>query len=243
VYWQRFGWALLAFAVAGALILALWPDMAGAYLFSIYSMPANSLLPVPHEPGLLYFAKYYSPACIALAGCIGTGVAAAVDYPVVKLAFESPRIRQARNTRLYHTAVRWLMRYPFATIVVFAATPLPVYVVRVLAPASGYPLWRYIAATIVGRYPRYFAVAWIGHQFQIPGWLLLAIFAVMVIGLVMGSRLSDEVGIDGLEVLDASDHPNESTGVSARSSGEASSPRSPRSVSNRGSVAPLPADD
>lgn len=203
-YWQRFFWALLGFAVAGAAILYFVPDFAGMFLFSIYSMPANSLLPVPHEPGLLFFAKYYDPAWIALAGCVGTAVAAAIDYPVVKTAFNHPKIRRTRNTRLYRSSVKWLMRYPFMTIVVFAATPLPVYVVRVLAPATGYPLWRYMLATMIGRFPRYFAVAWVGHLVHIPSWVLLGMFLLLVGSLVLGSKTADEVGIDGLEVLEAS---------------------------------------
>jgi membrane protein YqaA with SNARE-associated domain len=197
---------MVAFAFAGALILLLEPWLSGMYLFAIYSVPANSLLPVPHEPGLLFFARFYPPHMIALAGCVGTGIGAAIDYPVVKRAFLHPKIQRARDTRLYALSVRWLMRYPFATIVLFAVTPLPVYVVRVLAPACGYPLWRYITATMVGRYPRYWLVAWIGHVFQIPGWVLFALFIVMTGLLVLGSRVSDDVGIDGLEVLDASDN-------------------------------------
>jgi membrane protein YqaA with SNARE-associated domain len=205
LYWRRFVWALLGFAVAGAVLLLLAPDFSGLYLFALYSMPANSFLPVPHEPGLLYLARYYDPWMLALAGCVGTAAAACIDYPVVKAAFRHPRIRRARSTRLYHAAVRSLMRYPFLTIVVFAATPLPVYVVRVLAPASGYPLWRYTAATMVGRFPRYFAVAWIGSQIHIPTWALLALFVILIGALVLGSRTADEAGIDGLEVISASD--------------------------------------
>ncbi|RMH42003.1 MAG: DedA family protein [Deltaproteobacteria bacterium] len=205
LYWERFCWALLGLAAGGALLLWLAPDFAGTFLFTLYSMPANSLLPVPHEPGLLFAAKYYHPAWIALAGCVGTAVAAAIDYPVVRRAFEHPNIRRARNTRIYRLSVRWLMKFPFFTIFVFALTPLPIYVVRVLAPASGYPLWRYIFATVLGRFPRYYAIAWIGHLVQIPAWILVALFAAMVALLIAGSRVTDEIGIDGLEVLDASD--------------------------------------
>jgi membrane protein YqaA with SNARE-associated domain len=204
LYWQRFGWALVGFAGVGALILYAAPALAGLFLFSIYSTPANSLLPVPHEPGLLYFAHYYDPVWIALAGAVGTAVAACIDYPVVKSAFRHPKIRRARDTQLYRSSVRWLLRWPFLTIVAFAATPLPVYVVRVLAPATGYPLWRYMAATMVGRFPRYYLMAWVGHLYHIPAWALLALFVFMVGTMVLGSKVSDDVGIDGLEVLEAS---------------------------------------
>jgi len=187
------------------MILWLWPAASGMFLFTLYSMPANSLLPVPHEPGLLYLVQFYDPIWIAVAGCVGTAIAAAIDYPVVKLAFDNPKIRKARNTRIYQLAVRWLHRSPFWTIFVFALTPLPIYVVRVLAPASGYPLWRYMIATVLGRFPRYYIIGWLGHMFHVPGWVLLGMFLALVAAMILGSRTADEIGLDGLEVLEASD--------------------------------------
>jgi membrane protein YqaA with SNARE-associated domain len=204
VYWRRFIGAMLACGGLGLLLLYLAPQTADLLLFAIYSIPANSILPLPHEPGLLYVAQNHAPHWVALAGCVGTAAAACIDYPVVKRAFRHPKIRRARDTKLYRSSVRWLMRYPFGTIVVFAFTPLPIYVVRVLAPATGYPLWRYMAATMVGRFPRYYGVAWLGRWFDIPNWVLILLFIVMTGSLVLGSKVSDDVGIDGLEVLDAS---------------------------------------
>lgn|GEM_PF-910857 len=205
LYWQRFTLALLVIACGGVAIVVLAPDLSGLFLFGLYSMPANSLLPVPHEPGLLYVAQYYPPWAVALAGTAGTAIAACVDYPVVQRAFKHPKLQRARHTRAYAAAVRWLMRYPFATVFLFAATPLPVYVVRVLAPASGYPLWRYTLATALGRYPRYLVVAYFGHFIHLPGWSLLLMFALMVGGMLWAAYRTRGENYDGIDVLAADD--------------------------------------
>jgi len=188
--------ALALAAASGLLIEMLWPRFSGLFLFGLYSIPTNSIIPAPHEPGLLFFARYYEPILIAVAGTLGTAVAAFADYEVVERAMRHPRIRDAREARLFKWSIRWLMRFPFWTIVLFAFTPLPIYVVRVLAPASGYPVWRYVTALMVGRFPRFFLVAWFGHTFPLPTWFLVLLFVVLVAGVWVGSKLSGNAGLD-----------------------------------------------
>jgi membrane protein YqaA with SNARE-associated domain len=188
-HWRVFGWSLVAFAAIGALVLHLAPGVSGLFLFALYAIPSNSLLPVPHEPGLLYFAHYYGPTSLAIAGCIGTMWAGFLDYPAVAQAFKHPKLHRMRHTRVYQLAVRWLMRWPFGTIFTFALTPLPIYVVRVLAPASGYPFWRYQLAVALGRFPRFFIVALVGHHVRFPMWMLAVLFVVMLAGTFAGGRL------------------------------------------------------
>jgi membrane protein YqaA with SNARE-associated domain len=191
-----FFYALLITAVFGGLVHWLFTDLSGLFLFWVYSIPSNSIVPVPHEPGLLYFAKYYDPLWIAVAGCLGTGVAAFADYGVVEVAMRHPKINGAREARLFKWSVKWLMRYPFATCFVFSATPLPIYVVRILAPASHYPVGRYVAAIMLGRFPRFYLVAWLGHLFKLPTWSLVAMFVLLIAGLVVASFNTSSDGID-----------------------------------------------
>jgi membrane protein YqaA with SNARE-associated domain len=186
--WRLFLYALALTALAGVAIVWLAPDFAGLYLFGVYAIPSNSIVPVPHEPGLLYFAQFYHPVWIAIAGTLGTGVAAFADYGVVEAALRHPRINSARQARLFKWAVKWLMRYPFATCFIFSLTPLPIYVVRILAPAAGYPVWRYVCAIMLGRLPRFFALAWIGYLFPLPTWLLVGMFVLLIAALVVASR-------------------------------------------------------
>lgn len=183
--WRNLAIALLCLCLAGMAILIFVPDATGLFLLALYSIPSNSMIPVPHEPGVLYFAKYYHPLWIACAGVLGTAVAAFADYELIGRAMNHPKLDGTRNTRVYQWAVRWLMARPFVTIIIFAATPLPIYVVRVLAPASGYSIKRYIAALMVGRFPRFLVLAWFGYAFPMPTWLLVVLFVVMVAALLI----------------------------------------------------------
>lgn len=201
-YWRLFLFALTAAAVAGLVVMLISPAHSGLFLFGIYAIPSNSILPVPHEPGLLFFAKYYEPLLIAVAGTLGTAIAAFADYGVVERALKHPKINGAREAKLYKWSVRWLMRFPFLTISLFAFTPLPIYVVRVLAPASGYPVGRYVIAIMVGRLPRFFIVAWIGHMFKFPTWSLIALFFGLIAIMYIGSKATGTAGLDDEPVED-----------------------------------------
>lgn len=210
---KRFTAALFLFGVGGGVLAMIWPSISGLFLFGLYSIPSNSMLPVPHEPGLLYVAKFYEPLYVSIAGCAGSAVAAFADYEIVERAMRLPKLASAREHRLYRWSVKWLMRYPFWTIALFAATPLPIYVVRVLAPAHGYPVWRYVAAIVVGRFPRFLAIAWIGHLVAIPTWVLIVLFAIFVAFLWYSSRSSKQRDPEGEreEIDEAADQPDDSS--------------------------------
>jgi membrane protein YqaA with SNARE-associated domain len=191
-HWRAFAIALVLCAVAGGVIVLFAPDLAGLYLLGIYSIPTNSIVPLPHEPGILYAARFYHPLGVALAGALGSAVACFADYALVEAALRHPRIARARRARLFRWAVKWMTRYPFLIVLLFAATPLPVVVVRLIAPASGYPVGRYVVAQLLGRFPRFLALAYLGHAFHIPGWILIAMFVALLATVLIGSGGDDD---------------------------------------------------
>lgn len=195
-YWRAFLLCLAGCAVAGAAIVWLAPGHAGLFLLTLYAIPSNSFIPIPHEPGILYLAQWYHPLWVALAGTIGAVIVSFADYAVVEAALKHPKISGAREARLFRWAIKWMTRYPFAIIVLFTLTPLPIYVVRLLAPASGYPIGRYVLAQIVGRFPRFLALAWIGHVVHIPGWVLVLMFVALLAAMWLGSRGTGAAPID-----------------------------------------------
>ncbi|MCA9677183.1 MAG: VTT domain-containing protein [Kofleriaceae bacterium] len=213
--WRAFFYALTAFAVVGGATMLIWPALSGVFLLAAYCIPANSVVPIPHEPAVLYFAKYYDPAWIAVAGTVGSVVVSFSDYALVEAAMGHPRVKNASEARLFRWAVRWMTRWPFAIIVLFSLIPVfPIAVVRVLAPASRYPLRRYIAAQIVGRLPRFYLLAWFGKAVMVPTWLILVLTVVMIAVFWLGGRpvaatIEDEPDAEEIEVPDLSDpeHP------------------------------------
>ena len=148
-HWRSFYLCLCAIIVAGTVMVLVLPRLAGLFLLGLYCIPTNSIFPLPHEPGVLYFAQFYDPLWIAIAATVASVIMSFADYAMVEAWMRHPRLGAVQHTRLFKWAVRWMKRWPFAIIVLFSLTPLPISVVRILAPASGYPVSRYIAAQIV----------------------------------------------------------------------------------------------
>jgi membrane protein YqaA with SNARE-associated domain len=227
--WKAFVLALAVYAVLGGLIIAFAKDLAGLFLLGLYCIPSNSVVPIPHEPGVLYFAKFYDPLWIALAATMGSVIVSFADYALIEAAMRHPRVKGASEARLFRWAVRWMTRWPFAIIVMFSLVPvLPIAVVRALAPASGYPLRRYIAAQIVGRYPRFLFLAWFGQMVMIPTWILVVATVALVVLMYVTSTPpveDDEEDPEAIEIavpdLTDPEHPieaSESTRLAAASS-------------------------
>lgn len=173
----------------GLALMILAPELVGVFLCALYAIPSNSVFPIPHEPGLLYFAKYEGPAWIAAAATFGSVVVSFADYAMVESMLRRSRVaRQTRDSRLMQWGVKWMKRWPFGVVVAFSLLPLPISIIRVLAPVSGYPIGRYIAAQIVGRFPRFLVLAMIGHAIQIPTWLLVTITLALTVALYAAGR-------------------------------------------------------
>ncbi len=177
-------WVLVATLVPALIctLLAriLYPQWWQLVAYFWYTIPASSFVYLPHEPAVIYAGAVYEPWVVAAVGAPATVVAAIVDYFVVKKAFEFRRVAPVKQTAIYKTAVRYFYWKPWLTILVFAFTLLPFYPIRLLAPSSDYPLWRYISAYVVGRVPRYYLLAMGGAWMPVPTKYLV----LMVVSLI-----------------------------------------------------------
>jgi membrane protein YqaA with SNARE-associated domain len=191
-WWRAFVLALAAYAVIGVLVLAFVPDLAGVFLLGAYCIPANSVIPLPHEPAMLYFAKFYDPFWCALAGTLGSMIAIYSDYALVGAAMRHRALTKTRESRLFQWSTKWMRRYPFAITVLFSFVPLPISIVRILAPAVQYSVRRYMLAQIVGRFPRFYMLAWIGHTVMIPTWIIIGLGIVLVVSFFFGSKAVED---------------------------------------------------
>ena len=136
---------------------------------------------VPHEPVVLWYGARYGVWATAVIATAGTLAAAYVDY----LAFV-PLIRRVQHTPFFaEGTVGWLRarfsRAPFTILAVSGITPLPFFPFKAMAFAEHYPLGRYLGAVAVGRFPRYLLLAWLGIMIRIPTWVLVVLFAVMLL--------------------------------------------------------------
>ena len=174
---------LIAAIVFTLLARFLYPDWWQLVGYFWYSVPGNSFAYLPHEPAVVYAGAIYDAWIVTVAGGVATMIASIVDYYVVRKVFEFHRVAEVKESSIYRKAVRFFYWRPWITVAVFALSPLPFYPIRLLAPSSGYPLWRYVSAYAVGRMPRYYLLAMGGAWVPVPTKYIL----LMVVGIIATS--------------------------------------------------------
>ena len=156
------------------LTCVLLPGYRDLALLFFYSIPANSVVPVPHEPAMMWFGRFYDPLLVAVVAAVGTSLACFPDYRVVNFAFRNRRIQKIRSSDAYVDAVGYFLKAPFLCVLVAAFAPfIPFYIFRVLSPSSGYSLRRYTTAVFLGRLPRYYLFALMGTALTVPNLIIV----------------------------------------------------------------------
>ena len=131
---------------------------------------------------MIFAGAIYDAWVVAVVGGVSTVVASIVGYVVIRKVFEFRMVAPVRDTRLYKSAVRYFYWRPWPTIAAIAFSPLPFAPIRILAPSSHYPLWRYVSANLTGRMPRYYLLAMGAAWMPVPYKYLV----LMVLGLLCG---------------------------------------------------------
>lgn len=138
--------------------------------------------PFPHEPPLLYCAKFYPPWAITIAATIGCCLAGLFDYWTLVPLFNHHTIRpKFENNRIFKKSLAFFHKSPFWMLVIAGYTPIPFFPFKLLSITSGYPLWKYEMALLVGRTPRYYTLAWLGYVVQPPNWTLILFMVILVL--------------------------------------------------------------
>jgi uncharacterized membrane protein YdjX (TVP38/TMEM64 family) len=200
ISWRKWLAAFFAFLVGCAVLLLVLRESPGLYrlevlvLYLLYMSVAFTFLPLPTAWIVLWAAREVEPLSVALIGTIGTCIANLHDYYIIHYLFRVERIKRAKRTRFYKSAVEWFDRAPFLTLTVASFLPIPIDVVRILAVSTDYPRKRYALATFAGRLPRYLLLAYLGYELQLSNRAIFVVFLVTVaIGAVKGiAKLRDK---------------------------------------------------
>lgn len=187
-----FVWGFVALAAAATLVMVLFPAATPYALYAIFSAPSNTVVPLYNEPGLLFFAPGSIAWLLALVAMPGVALGGVLDYALIGRALDSPRLDGVREHRWTRLVVRLFARVPGLTIFACALLPAPFWLVRLLAPASGYPLVRYVLAVMPGRFGRYVVVAKLGHVLGVPpevGLWALALTLLYVVWVLVRAAL------------------------------------------------------
>ncbi|MGI9039063.1 MAG: YqaA family protein [Gemmatimonadota bacterium] len=174
--WAMAG-VMLGLAVV-ALTLMLRDFSSSSYLYlAFYAIPANSAISVfPHEPVVIWYGSHGNIWWTAGAASVGTLIAGFLDHSVFVPLMNLKGLTGYKEKAWYQKAAALFMKYPFWVIVVTGFTPIPFFPFKFLSFSLHYPLWKYLTALLVGRFPRYALLASLGYLVDIPGWLLFAIF-------------------------------------------------------------------
>ena len=182
--YRRLALAALAIGLAGAgAVWMLWPWLRPVVGYFLYAIPAHLLISfLANEPALLAAAKTAPPGVVAVAGTAGCIVAAILDYALIGWFVNKSFVkRELDDTKVFRAAQRGFARAPFLLILASALLPVPFYPAKILAIAQGYPLARFVAAVVLGRLPRFYALALIGKEVQASGGALASAGAALAL--------------------------------------------------------------
>lgn len=171
-----------AAGVLGFFLIALFPASGPLIGLGVYTIwvagPLSPFFPVGLEPMLVVFGRLYPPLLVA---GVSTGAGLYVEFLNYHLYRKLLRHRLARPFRESRTVDflrRLFERAPFLTVWFCAWAPLPYWVVRILAAMTGYPLRRYLTASLLGRFPKLWFFAALGLYWTVPDSVLVGIVAV-----------------------------------------------------------------
>lgn len=148
----------------------------------LYCFPAEFIIAaVPHEPLLLYFAKFYSPFIIALVSAAGTVLAETINYTSFNYVADLKSFRKLREGKFVQKTIALFYRAPFSALLIAGATPVPFYPFRFLVVLAHYPLKKYLLAVFLSRTPRFFLLALFGRLAKIPDSLIALLFLFLIL--------------------------------------------------------------
>jgi membrane protein YqaA with SNARE-associated domain len=169
-----------SFIVSSLITLILFPQIEGWVVFFFYVLISNSFIGIPHEPLFIYYGKIYPIYIPLLISIVPTIMGCALDYIILTPVLESKYLQKALKTKIFRKSALYFKKTPFMTLFVFALTPIPFYPVRILSVATKYPFKKFAASVTLGRIPRYAVLAYGGMALNIPNWIIITIFVLMV---------------------------------------------------------------
>jgi membrane protein YqaA with SNARE-associated domain len=171
-----------------ALLLVCWltsdsiRKSKSLWILFFYSFPAGFLIAVvPHEPVFLYFSKFYAPIVVTLVAVSSTVLTEALNYTTFKFIVDLRNFQRIRYSSFINNLIENFNRTPFVNLWVAGFTPIPFYPFRFLVVLAHYPLYKYLLAVFLSRASRFYLLAWLGHTFKIPDYILVILFALLIL--------------------------------------------------------------
>lgn len=135
-------------------------------------------------PLLLAYAPRFEPWQVGLFGAASAGAGSTIQLVLFRwiLSTDWPWVKRFAPSRdRLEKALAASPSTSFLAIVVARATPLPDGPIKLIAAAGRYPLPRYFVAVLLGGIPYFALLAWLGHEFPVPPWALVALVVIVAL--------------------------------------------------------------
>ena len=177
----------------GAIGVILWlPGATTLVVFVLLTLgchgPLSPFLPAAYEPILLLYGQLYPPVVIALLGAITSAAAEYLNYHLYRALLDCDSLERVMRSDAARPITALFARRPFLAIWICAWSPLPDWAARILASHSRYPVRRYLAAFVFGRFPKFWLLAAVGLHWMPSGGTVLAIAAASAGVTLLGLR-------------------------------------------------------
>src|SRR6266478_1470333 len=159
------------------------PSATPAAVLFAYAFLSNiALAIVPHEPVIIWYGPRLGVWTTTLIATAGRMLAPLIGRLAQRRLESSPLSATRRGGPGVRTwPERLFRRYPVATIALSGLTPLPFFPFKALAFATGCPAGKYTLAVAVRCVPRYALLAWLGAAVRVPLWIMVVLFALLMI--------------------------------------------------------------
>jgi len=177
----------ILFVLILLIIWLSWSDLRTSrslWVLFFYSFPSEFLIAVvPHEPVLLYFAKFYLPLTVALIAATSTLLTESLNYSVFSYVSDWNILKKFQKKKTVNKIIDLFNRAPFLALWIAGLTPIPFYPFRFLVIMAHYPRWKYLLAVALSRTPRFFLLAWFGHEVHLSDEILIALFIILIVSM------------------------------------------------------------
>ena len=201
--WKTFLKAMGLCCIVAVPVAVFFPASRPLILLFLYTIPSHSVIPLPHEPAMVVAGKVYDPLIVACVAGAATFISSFLDYETVNFIFDRTRAGDARKHRVFQGCVYYFLKAPFVSLVLAAFVPfIAFYPFRILGPTSGYPVRRYMLAVFLGRVPRFYLEALLGHALSWTNTFLVGVLVLLVCWVVL-AWVSRHLERRGREMEDA----------------------------------------
>jgi uncharacterized membrane protein YdjX (TVP38/TMEM64 family) len=169
----------------GLVLMSCVPAAAPLVGLAVFTMwvsgPLSPFFPVGLEPVLMTVGRFYAPWLVAAVAVVAGAFVEFLGYHLYGHAVGLDVARPFRQTRLVRWATDLFRRRPFLATWFCAWSPVPFWVVRILAPLARYPVWKFLGANVLGRYPKLWLFAALGSWTTVDVSVLVALAAAALL--------------------------------------------------------------